>query len=133
MKPKTVLAHWVHPGIIELLSASANVIPNTTRKALPHSKVIVRAKNADALMAFISDSIGSTFLEGRPELRVVGTALKDYNNFDINACTRHGIRLTAVPDLFTVPTTGLTIGLLLGLMRHMLEGDKQIRSGRFQS
>ncbi|MCW3618652.1 hydroxyacid dehydrogenase, partial [Burkholderia cenocepacia] len=67
-----------------------------------------------------------------PKLRVIGAALKGYDNFDVNACTRHGVWLTIVPDLLTIPTAELTIGLLLGLTRHMLEGDRQIRSGHFQ-
>ena len=132
MKPKVVLTHWVHPEIIELLSASADVIPNTTRETLPRSEVIARAKDADALMAFMPDSIDSAFLEECPKLRVIGAALKGYDNFDVNACTRHGVWLTIVPDLLTIPTAELTIGLLLGLTRHMLEGDRQIRSGHFQ-
>ncbi|OYX89796.1 MAG: D-glycerate dehydrogenase [Caulobacter sp. 35-67-4] len=36
-----------------------------------------------------------------------------------------------VPDLLTIPTAELTIGLLLGLTRHLTEGDRRIRSGSF--
>jgi phosphonate dehydrogenase len=34
--------------------------------------------------------------------------------------------------LLTIPTAELTIGLLLGLTRHLLEGDRRIRSGGFR-
>ena len=132
MKPKIVLTHWVHPEIIDLLEGSAKVIPNMTRDTLPRAEILARAKDADALMAFMPDSIDESFLAACPRLKIVSAALKGYDNFDVDACTRRGIWLSIVPDLLTIPTAELTIGLLLGLTRHMLEGDHHIRSGHFQ-
>lgn len=132
MKPKIVLTHWVHPEIIELLQSAAEVIPNTTRDTLPRAEVLARAKDADALMAFMPDSIDDSFLAACPKLKIVGAALKGYDNFDVDACTRRGVWFSIVPDLLTVPTAELTIGLLLGLTRHLMEGDRRIRSGGFR-
>jgi phosphonate dehydrogenase len=132
MKPKVVLTHWVHPEIIELLQSIAEVVPNTTRETLPREEVLARAKDADALMAFMPDSIDESFLDACPKLKIVGAALKGYDNFDVDACTRRGVWFSIVPDLLTIPTAELTIGLLLGLTRHLLEGDRRIRSGGFR-
>lgn len=132
MKPKVVLTHWVHPEIVEMLEAVAEVVPNTTRDTLPREEVLARTKDADALMAFMPDSIDERFLEACSQLKIIGAALKGYDNFDVDACTRRGVWLSIVPDLLTIPTAELTIGLLLGLSRHLLEGDRRIRSGRFQ-
>ena len=66
------------------------------------------------------------------KLKIVAGALKGYDNFDVNACSRYGIWFTIVPDLLTVPTAELTIGLLIAVSRHMLEGDQFVRSGKFQ-
>lgn len=132
MKPKVVLTHWVHPEIIELLQSAAQVIPNMTRDTLPRSEILARAKDAHALMAFMPDSIDESFLAACPRLRIVAAALKGYDNFDVDACTRRGIWFSIAPDLLTIPTAELTIGLLLGLTRHMVEGDRRIRGGGFQ-
>lgn len=132
MKPKVVLTHWVHPEIIEMLETVAEVVPNETRDTLPRAEILRRARDADALMAFMPDSIDAAFLDACPKLRVVGAALKGYDNFDVDACTRRGIWFSIVPDLLTVPTAELTIGLLLGLTRHVLPGDSRIRSGTFR-
>lgn len=131
MKPKVVLTHWVHPEIIEMLETVADVVPNDTRDTLPRAEVLRRAQDADALMVFMPDSIDAAFLDACPKLRVVGAALKGYDNFDVDACTRRGIWFSIVPDLLTIPTAELTIGLLLGLTRHVLAGDGRIRSGAF--
>jgi len=39
--------------------------------------------------------------------------------------------ITNVPDLLTIPTAELTIGLLIGLTRNLLVGDRFVRSGAF--
>jgi phosphonate dehydrogenase len=131
MKPKIVLTHWVHPETIDFLQTTANVIPNTTRETLPREELLSRAKDADALMVFMPDRIDAQFLDACPQLQIVGAALKGYDNFDIDACTKRGIWFSIVPDLLTIPTAELTIGLLLGLTRHLPEGDRRIRSGSF--
>jgi phosphonate dehydrogenase len=50
----------------------------------------------------------------------------------VQACTDRGIWFTNVPDLLTIPTAELTVGLMIGLSRQLLEGDRFVRSGRFQ-
>jgi phosphonate dehydrogenase len=132
MKPKVVITHWVHPEIIELLETVAEVIPNHTKETLPREEVLARAKDADAIMAFMPDSIDEDFLAACPKLKIVSAALKGYDNFDVEACTRRRIWFSIVPDLLTIPTAELTIGLLLAVTRHMLEGDRRIRTGQFQ-
>jgi phosphonate dehydrogenase len=132
MKPKVVLTHWVYPEIIGMLQSVAEVIPNTTRDTLPREEVLARAKDADALMVFMPDSIDRSFLDACPNLKIVGAALKGYDNFDVDACTQRGVWFSIVPDLLTIPTAELTIGLLLGLTRHLMEGDRRIRNGEFR-
>jgi phosphonate dehydrogenase len=131
VKQKIVLTHWVHPEIIDYLQSVAEVIPNPARDTMPRTEILARAKDADALMVFMPDSIDDDFLAACPKLKIVGAALKGYDNFDVDACTRRGIWFSIVPDLLTIPTAELTIGLLLGLTRHLMEGDRRIRADGF--
>jgi phosphonate dehydrogenase len=131
MKPKVVLTHRVHPQVIELLAAHAEVVPNTTFETLTRDEILSRAQDAAAIMTFMPDRVDEAFLRACPPLRVVGCALKGYDNYDVEACTRHGVWITNVPDLLTIPTAELTIGLLIGLTRNVLAGDCFVRSGAF--
>ncbi len=131
MKPKVILTHRVHPEVIELLAKHCEVIPNPGPETLPLDEILQRAKDAEALMTFMPDRVDEAFLRACPRLRVVGCALKGYDNYDVEACTRHGVWITNVPDLLTIPTAELTIGLLIGLTRNMLAGDRFVRTGRF--
>ena len=131
MKPKVVLTSWVHPEVINRLAEHCDVVPNTTRERLSREEILSRAKDADAIMTFMTDSVDQEFLSSCPRLKVVGCALKGYDNYDVDACTQHGIWLTNVPDLLTIPTAELTIGLLIGLTWKIIQGDQLVRSGSF--
>ncbi|MEJ2453935.1 MAG: phosphonate dehydrogenase [Candidatus Thiodiazotropha sp.] len=132
MKPKAVLTHWVHPEVVDYLRESCEVVVNDSRESLPREELINRARDAQALMTFMPDSLDDAFLAACPNLRIVACALKGYDNFDVEACTRRGVWISNVPDLLTVPTAELTIGLLIGLTRKLLAGDRLVRSGEFQ-
>ena len=131
-KPLVVITHWIHPQIIDYLSTTCEVILNQTQDTLSHEEIINRTKEAEGLMVFMPDYIESSFLDACPKLKVIAGALRGYDNFDIDACTKRGIWFTIVPDLLAAPTAELTVGLLLGLARRMLEGDRLIRDGQFQ-
>jgi phosphonate dehydrogenase len=130
-KPVVVITHWVHSEIIEFLKMSCEVVPNLTRDTLPREEILRRARDADAIMTFMPDSVDGEFLDACPKLRIVSAALKGYDNYDVEACTERGVWFTIVPDLLTDPTAELTIGLMIGLGRRLLDGDRHVRSGSF--
>ena len=89
-------------------------------------------RDADGLLACMTDRVDDDFLDRCPRLRVVSATLKGYDNFDVAACARHGVWLTALPHQLTAPTAELGIGLIIGLMRHVAAGDRHVRSGTFR-
>jgi phosphonate dehydrogenase len=82
-------------------------------------------------MAFMPEHVDDAFLSACPDLRVIACALKGYDNFDVEVCTRRGVWLTIVPDLLTAPTAELTIGLMIALGCNILPGDRLVRGGDF--
>lgn len=132
MKPRVVLTHRVHQEILDLLSVSCDVIANQTPETLSRDEVRQRAGAAEAVMAFMPDRVDAEFLAACPKLRIVGAALKGFDNFDVAACTARGVWLSFVPDLLTIPTAELAIGLTIGLTRNLIAADARVRSGSFQ-
>jgi len=131
MKPRVVITHWVHPEVIEFLNHSCEVVVNSSKETLPREEILRLTKDAEALMVFMPDSIDVDFLQACPKLKIIAGALRGYDNFDVDACTQRGIWFTIVPTLLADPAAELTVGLLLGLARRMLEGDEFVRSGQF--
>lgn len=130
-KSRILITHWVHPEVIEYLAQTCEVVANAERTTWPRARVLELARDCDALMAFMPDSIDDDFLAQCPRLRIVAASLKGSDNFDIAACTRRGIWFTRVADLLTVPTAEIAVGLLLAVTRRLLEGDDHVRSGTF--
>lgn len=130
-KPRVVITHWVHPEVIDLLQSRCEVVANPGRETLPEENLRRQVADAEAVMVFMPDSVDSAFLDACPRLKVISAALKGYDNFDVDACTERGIWFTIVPDLLTAPNAELTIALLLAAGRRILEGDRFIRTGKF--
>jgi phosphonate dehydrogenase len=116
MRPKVVVTNPVFPETIELLRKHCDVDINPSPEPWPAVEVRRRCSDADALLAFMTDSVDAGLLEACPRLKVV-------------ACTRAGVWLTAVPDLLTEPTAELAVGLAIGLCRNVLAGDRAVRAG----
>lgn len=129
-KPTAVLTHRVFDATLAALEPHCDIIANQTGETLPREEIFHRVADADALMAFMPDLVNRALLDAAPRLRIVAGALKGCDNFDIEACTQRGIWATIVPDLLTVPTAELAIGLAIGLARHIAAGDRHVR-GRY--
>ncbi|MEM7223597.1 MAG: phosphonate dehydrogenase [Pseudomonadota bacterium] len=132
MKAKIVVANWVHPAVLSFLGACGKVVPNHDSEPLSRISLIERCRDADALMAFMPESVDEDFLSACPKLRIVACALKGYDNFDVEACTRRDIWVTIVDDLLTAPTAELALGLMIALARNVEPGSAWVRSGKFQ-
>jgi phosphonate dehydrogenase len=131
-RPRVFLTNRVFPEIISYLEKVADVDANLSAEPFSRDEFIARASRADALMAFMNDSLDGALLDSCPNLQIVAAALKGCDNFDVAACTARGIWLTIVPDLLTIPTAELAIALALGLARKVSEGDRLVRSGKFE-
>ena len=131
MKPLVVLTHWVHPEVLACLRKTCRVVANSTRESWPHQTLLKNAKQADALMVFMPDRVDEALLKACPGLKVIGAALKGFDNIDVEACTRRKVRVTFVPGLLTIPAAELTIGMMIALGRNILSGDRHVRSGSF--
>jgi phosphonate dehydrogenase len=131
-KPVVVVTNRIFPETEALLAAHARIIVNRADEPWSPEEVQARCREADAMLAFMTDQVDAAFLAGCPRLKVVGAALKGYDNIDVAAAERAGVWVTIVPDLLTVPTAELAIGLMLSLGRHIAAADRSIRDNGFR-
>lgn len=131
-RPKVVVTHRIHERVKQFLGHKCEVVANPDVESWPSSTLLSHTRDADALLAFMPDRIDEAFLACCKQLKIVAAALKGYDNIDVEACTRHGVWLTVVPDLLSQPTAELALALALGITRNIPAGDQRIRSGQFQ-
>jgi phosphonate dehydrogenase len=130
-KPVVVVTNRVFPETEALLATHAQIIVNRADEPWSREEVQARCREADAMLAFMTDQVDAAFFNACPRLKVVGAALKGYDNIDVAAAERAGVWVTIVPDLLTVPTAELAIGLMLSLGRHIAAADRSIRANGF--
>jgi len=127
---RVVVTHWVHPEVADYLTEFCDpVLPHAG--VWPRSQLAELAADATGLIVCMADRVDEALLAGCPRLRVVSATLKGYDNFDAQACARHGTWLTILPDLLTIPAAELAVGLIIGIMRRVAEADRHVRSGAF--
>jgi phosphonate dehydrogenase len=128
---RIVVTNRIFPAVQARLRQLGEVSVNDRGAPWSRSDLIEKLRDADALLAFMTDRIDAELVAQCPKLRIVACALKGYDNFDVEACARAGAWVTVVPDLLTIPTAELAVALALGLGRNMLAGDDRVRSGAF--
>jgi phosphoglycerate dehydrogenase-like enzyme len=69
-----------------------------------------------------------------PKLRMIALTGRRSPVLDLDACTRHGVLVCNTGgELSSAATAELTLGLLIGAMRHLPAADSAVRAGQFQS
>lgn len=128
---KIIVTNEAYPETLALLRPHGEVIANESDTPWSQEILLDHARTATAILAFMTDTVDDAFLASCPELRIVACALKGFDNFDPEACARRGVWMTIVPDLLTVPTAELAVGITIALARNVLPGDRFVRTGRF--
>lgn len=129
--PIVVVTQPIHQAVRARLSAVARLIVNEGPEPWSRQTLEVHLANAQGLMAFMTDTVDAALLSKAPQLKVVACALKGHDNFDVDSCTKAGVLITNVPDLLTEPTAELAMGLAIAAARHVIAGDKAIRTAGF--
>ena len=95
------------------LATAGEVVMNQGPEPWSEDELYRQLKAADAMMAFMPDRVDQRTLLNAPRLKTIACALKGYDNFDLKACSQAGVSVSFVPDLLTVPTAELTVGLIM--------------------
>lgn len=129
--PIVVLTNATFPETRATFEGAARVVVNDGTEPWSGEELCERCRDATGIMVFMTDRIDRDFLQQCPDLKIIGAALKGFDNIDVEAATERGVWVTICSDLLTVPTAELAIGLMLSLGRHMLAGDRTVRANGF--
>lgn len=104
-------------------------VPERVETALRESFELVDGPaGAEGIVTVPTDPVGPALFDAAgPQLRVVAQYAVGYDNVDLAAATARGIVVTNTPDVLTGAVAELTIGLILALMRRIVEGDRMVR------
>jgi glyoxylate reductase len=114
-----------------LLAPHFDVVAHPTEHDRAEEDVATLLAEADAAIVLLSDPITRRVLEANPNLRIVSNFAVGYNNIDLDAARELGVTVTNTPGVLTEATADLTMALILGITRRIVESDAALRaSGR---
>ena len=128
MRPVVVLtAHY--PAIArEILSGLCDFVEHPTEQNRSEDDLITILSEADAAITLLSDPLTRNVLAANSDLRMIANYAAGYNNVDVDAARELGVIITNTPGVLTEATADLTMGLILTVMRRIVEGDREVRT-----
>ncbi len=104
-------------------------VPVEVSEALARDfELVASPVGADGVLATLIRTVDDAFLEAAgPALRIVANYAVGVNNIDLDAARRRGVVVANTPDVLTRATAELAVGLMLALLRRIVEGDRLVR------
>jgi glyoxylate reductase len=132
MRPRIFVTQPVAKSAIARLRkvASLTVNPDASR-ILPKHKLIAAVRRCDILFSLLHDKVDRDVIAANAQLRAITSQSITPDNIDVAEATRRGIPVTVVPPIVGEATADVNFGLILMVARHLCEGERLVRKGRF--
>jgi D-3-phosphoglycerate dehydrogenase len=98
------------------------------------ARLAERLKEAEAVILTQARSpFPRAVIERLPKLRLISQTGRSTGHIDIDACTEHGVLVSAAGKATAHPTAEVTWGLILAALRHIPYEVRRLREGHWQS
>ena len=97
-------------------------------KAKDDQELIARSAGQEIIMIANSPYSG-TVIKANPQIKLIAVAFTGIDHVDLAACKEQGIVVTNCAGYSDTAVAELVIGLVLGVLRKICEGDRVTRSG----
>jgi len=128
-RKKVLVTRGIFPEVVEALSQRFDVEHNAEDRPWAPQELAQRLKGVHGVMATVMDKFDEATLAQAPDLKVISNIAVGYNNIDVPAATRRGIKVTNTPGVLDDTTADLTWSLLMAAARRIAEGDAYVRAG----
>jgi D-3-phosphoglycerate dehydrogenase len=132
MKPKVLVSKRIYPEAIEYLKQHCEVEYYDSAISYPAEKLLERLKDKDGVVSQLTDKLSEEVLAALPALKVISNVAVGFDNIDIQAATKRGIRVTNTPDVLTDTTADFAFALMISAARRVVEADKYLRAGKWK-
>ena len=99
-------------------------------RGTPESEIVAQVGDADFIVADAISPVGATLMDAFPSLKLVHSEGVAYNAIDVAAARERGIVVCNNAGMNAAAVAEQAILLMLACLRHAVEGDAAVRSGR---
>jgi len=135
MKKKNIFVTRQIPeiGLRLLTQSGARVDVNPEDRALTRKELLKGVQGRDAVLCLLTDRIDDEVMAAAgPQCQIFSNCAVGYNNIDLEAAQRRGLRITNTPGVLTDATADFTWALLFAAARRVVESDAFMRTGQWQ-
>jgi lactate dehydrogenase-like 2-hydroxyacid dehydrogenase len=130
-KPVLLVTRRIPPAVEA--RAAAEFDARLTASDVPITDIVARAAGADGLLTCPGDNIDAALIAALPaSVKVIATFSVGYDHIDLAGAAARGIAVCNTPDVLSVATAETALLLILAAARRAGEGERLIRSGRWQ-
>jgi len=130
--PKVYITRPLPAKAVARLAARYDVKMRPEDAPLDPAQLAESCREIEGLMA-TGVRVSEDVVAQAPRLRAIANVGVGYDNIDVAACTRRGIPVTNTPDVLTETTADLAFALLMAAPRRLVECDRYVREGQWQS
>ncbi len=132
-KPLVVVTRKLPDAVETRMMELFDVQLNLDDKPMSTDQLIEAVKTADVLVPTLTDRIDSQLLaQAGPRMRLIANYGTGVDHIDLAAARQHDIVVTNTPDVLTEDTADMTMALILAVPRRLAEGERVLRSGRWE-
>lgn len=131
MKPNVLVTEPIHPNAIAFLEEHADVTVGKRGQWDTESALINGLSPYSAALTMLSNPVTANVLESNKQLKIVANYAVGYNNIDVEAAKKLGIKVSNTPDVLSEATADIALSLLLSVARRTHEAENSLRNGEF--
>lgn len=132
--PLKILVTRRWPETVEAkLTALGEVTLNEADQPLTGDELTQALQDYDVICPTVTDRLDAQVLQAEDvRTRLLADFGVGFNHIDLSATQRLGIAVTNTPGVLTAATAEITLTLMLMTARRAAEGERHVRSGRWQ-
>lgn len=130
-KPRVFVSRKIPEAGIEPLRRRCDVTVWPHDRPPTRDELIAACNGMDALVCLLTEKVDAGVLAAAPSLKIVANIAVGFDNLDVEAGTAAGVVMTNTPGVLDDTTADLAFALLMAAARRLPEGDRLVRSGRW--
>jgi len=132
-KPRVIITRELSDANQNRMCELFDAVPNYTDRPFSRHDLIAAMADCDVLVPTVTDQIDAEMIERAPDrLRMIASFGAGVDHIDLAAARAKKILVTNTPGVFTEDTADMTMALILSVPRRLSEGEKLMRSGRWE-
>lgn len=133
-RPRVLVTRRIPEPGPSLLQAACEVHIWPEALPPPRAALLEAVRGCHGLLSLLTDRIDAEVMDAAgPQLRVISNLAVGVDNIDLQAAARRGIAVGHTPGVLTEATADLTWALLLAAARRIVEGERYVRTGQWQT